>query len=426
MRECQARILNDYFPLWASGGGIVSKIATRYNASYSTIYPSMDWAATSRIAASLDLEYHAVRSGIKPPSYLVENVNADDVAGVLINMYWSDWYRLWHALELEYNPIQNYDMVEDGNDDSTSTDDTSKSQTIRGTNTRNQTINGSDRDSGVDGFTHQQDGTHSTQYGPRSTTQNGSVTKAGKENTKVTEDSDSTKTLASESTRVAETYPDGGMVETTTDTGTERVSEKGGTVRSVWGFDSQTPVNSEQTIAVGGSGQGDGTGDGSVAGDGHVTDTTYLERKNVKATTGSKNTVTDHDFLNDEHLVENRSSITELSFDGRTDTTANEMVEAQRTDVQTEDWGYTDATHYGKITTHENDISQNDTQDSTVTDKGTVNGTSNTTHHLTRRGNIGVTTSQQMLESEYELRKRHFFEQVFADIDKALTIPIYY
>ena len=363
---------------------------------------------------------------MKPPSYLVENVNTDDVAGVLINMYWKDWYRLWHALGLDYNPIQNYDMIEDGNDDSISTDDTSKSQTIRGTNTRNQTINGSDRDSGVDGFTHQQDGTHSTQYGPRSTLQNGSVTKAGKETTKVTEDSDSTKTLASESTQVAETYPDGGMVETTTDTGTERVAEKGGTVRSVWGFDSQTPVNSEQTIAVGGSGQGGGNGDGSIAGDGHVTDTTYLERKNVKATTGAKNTVTDHDFLNDEHLVENRNSITELSFDGRTDTTASETVEAERTDVQTEDWGYTDTTHHGKITTHENDISQNDTQDSTVTDKGTVNGTSNTTHHLTRKGNIGVTTSQQMLESEYELRKRHFFEQVFADIDKALTIPIYY
>lgn len=42
-----------------------------------------------------------------------------------------------------------------------------------------------------------------------------------------------------------------------------------------------------------------------------------------------------------------------------------------------------------------------------------------------KRGNIGVTTSQQMLMSEIELWRWKFFEEVFNDLDSYLTIPIY-
>ena len=45
--------------------------------------------------------------------------------------------------------------------------------------------------------------------------------------------------------------------------------------------------------------------------------------------------------------------------------------------------------------------------------------------HLERSGNIGVTTSQQMLDSELELRKKHYFSIVFADLDALLTSPIW-
>ena len=49
----------------------------------------------------------------------------------------------------------------------------------------------------------------------------------------------------------------------------------------------------------------------------------------------------------------------------------------------------------------------------------------NTTHQLKRAGNIGVTTSQQLIESEIELRRKNFFSQVFRDVDSILTIRIY-
>ena len=44
---------------------------------------------------------------------------------------------------------------------------------------------------------------------------------------------------------------------------------------------------------------------------------------------------------------------------------------------------------------------------------------------LTRHGNIGVTTSQQMLQSELELRSYKFFEDVYKDIDSILCLMVY-
>ena len=46
-------------------------------------------------------------------------------------------------------------------------------------------------------------------------------------------------------------------------------------------------------------------------------------------------------------------------------------------------------------------------------------------HTLTRSGNIGVTTSQQMLQSERDLWVWSFLDQVFTDIDSVLTCKIY-
>lgn len=89
---------------------------------------------------------------------------------------------------------------------------------------------------------------------------------------------------------------------------------------------------------------------------------------------------------------------------------------------------------------------QNSTGTNTVTQTGTDTNTYNTTdtdigtqnetdggqdthtrnYHLTRSGNIGVTTSQQMIESERSIWMWNFFRDVvFPDIDRVLTIQIY-
>lgn len=44
---------------------------------------------------------------------------------------------------------------------------------------------------------------------------------------------------------------------------------------------------------------------------------------------------------------------------------------------------------------------------------------------LKRSGNVGVTTSQQMIDSERKLWFWNFFDKVFADLDSILTIKVY-
>ena len=44
---------------------------------------------------------------------------------------------------------------------------------------------------------------------------------------------------------------------------------------------------------------------------------------------------------------------------------------------------------------------------------------------LTRSGNIGVTTSQQMLQSELELRKYKLIDKIYLDIDSVIAYSVY-
>ena len=89
------------------------------------------------------------------------------------------------------------------------------------------------------------------------------------------------------------------------------------------------------------------------------------------------------------------------------------------TDVDIDETGTDTTTHTGT-----------DTDEHTGTDTSTHTGTDTMTHTgnetLTRSGNIGVTTSQQMLESEIKLRAlNNMIKIIYDDIDKVLTNPIY-
>lgn len=75
--------------------------------------------------------------------------------------------------------------------------------------------------------------------------------------------------------------------------------------------------------------------------------------------------------------------------------------------------------------TYETESVQSGTMETEVSHTGTFEDemTYNTT--IEKSGNIGVTTSQQMINSELELRMNNLFDRVFKDIDKVLTIGIY-
>lgn len=75
-----------------------------------------------------------------------------------------------------------------------------------------------------------------------------------------------------------------------------------------------------------------------------------------------------------------------------------------------------------------NNVTDTDTRKDTynnIKDKRTANLTDQTSHNFSRSGNIGVTTTQQMLESEINIRQYTFFMNVFKDIDSILCLSIY-
>ena len=69
------------------------------------------------------------------------------------------------------------------------------------------------------------------------------------------------------------------------------------------------------------------------------------------------------------------------------------------------------------------DVSESSSDGSIDTTKTTTGGKTN--NELTRSGNIGVTTSQQMIESEYNLRKKNLLDLIYKNIDTILFIDYY-
>lgn len=109
------------------------------------------------------------------------------------------------------------------------------------------------------------------------------------------------------------------------------------------------------------------------------------------------------------------------SHNGTTDVNQTETrnttdkVTHNTTDTETRDT--TDTVTHNTTDTETRDLKTGETGSEKVT--GTI------THETHRHGNIGVTTNQEMLEEERKLWTWNFYNQVFADVDKFLTINIY-
>lgn len=71
------------------------------------------------------------------------------------------------------------------------------------------------------------------------------------------------------------------------------------------------------------------------------------------------------------------------------------------------------------------DTTNTETRDLQTGQTGTEKVTGTITHETHRHGNIGVTTNQQMLEEERKLWNWYFYNYIFSDIDKFLTISVY-
>lgn len=132
------------------------------------------------------------------------------------------------------------------------------------------------------------------------------------------------------------------------------------------------------------------------------------------------------------HTKDGDETVTHNTTDTRTDDLENEMI----TSVQgfnSNDYVPSDkenGSNSGTQTlaktgtdTTEHDITETDTGTQTDTESGKNTDVRN--YVLTRSGNIGVTSSQQMIEQERKLWEFNFVHMVYHDIDTIMTTPYY-
>ena len=161
--------LNDVFPNGITGNGIFNAL--------NTLSP-LPWSGEDSIISnvSLDVEYYGNFSGGKIVSPLIDRIvegetatttEENKIANVIISMYYMKWAKLYATMLFEYDPIENYDMLEVMTNDATvkqygrtvtRTDNLSHAKTGTDTLTHNttetRTDNLSHAKTGTDTLTH--------------------------------------------------------------------------------------------------------------------------------------------------------------------------------------------------------------------------------------------------------------------------------
>lgn len=322
--------LKEVFPEWKTGA-----IFTALNSR------AVPWANVFS-GLSIDFDYYGNFSGNKIISGLVENILPSDgvltsdeitiLCDVIMGLYSLKWTKLWETMNFDYNPIENYNMVEEMTDDET-VREYGKTSTRTDNLTHQRTDNlASER---TDNLSHQR-----------------------------------TDNLTNQRTDNLSTQRTDNLTHAKTGTETETPNTTTQDDNSVYGFNSVDDVPSDSRTI-------------------HNTGTNQKTYNTQEADTG-----------------------TQTQTNSGTQTQTN-------TGTQTElDTGTQRQTDTG---------TQTDTETGTqaFADGGSDTQTRNYT--LTRSGNIGVTTSQQMIEAERELwRMWNFFRGiVYPDVDRVLTIEIY-
>lgn len=158
-----------------------------------------------------------------------------------------------------------------------------------------------------------------------------------------------------------------------------------------------------------------------------VTETnTGTNTANDSESTTGKNNITDSRTIAENNNVTNNNSLYGFNSTSGVNSDSQNGTETRNTtdnNIHNDDLKGTRTNEHSenintsKVTAQKNDIK--DVKDGTHTENGSQDRT------LSRHGNIGVTTSQQMINSEIELWQWDFFSGVFKDIDKILTIQTY-
>lgn len=137
-------------------------------------------------------------------------------------------------------------------------------------------------------------------------------------------------------------------------------------------------------------------------------------------------------LLNEYNPIENyNSKETETITTENSSTTGNENTTTVTSNGTTDTTGEStnkiapyDSENFSNDTNLNNSTNSttNSTDTTTSNDSGSINTNGTTSRTLSRSGNIGVTTTQQMIESEFELRSRNIIFEFLDKISKYILL----
>ena len=137
-------------------------------------------------------------------------------------------------------------------------------------------------------------------------------------------------------------------------------------------------------------------------------------------------------LLKDYNPIENyNSSETETVTSENATTTGNENTTTTTTNSTSENSGEStnkvspyDSENFNNDnnTTTTNTTTGNTTDTTTINDSGNMSSNGTSSRTLTRKGNIGVTTTQQMIESEYELRAKNLVFEFLEKVSRFILL----
>lgn len=287
------------------------------------------------------------------------------IAVTVYNMFRQKWDRLWDIYNLEYNPLYNYTVTEE---ETINVDD---SGTVADTGTQRRVID-----------------TDTTNTGTNTVVTDREVSNTGTDTHNISKQvSDGGNESIQKSSTQLNTGTDTTATDTeTTNTGTVQNVGSSDTLDGLFGFNSNVSVGSDtrETDTT-------GTRTDNLAG---TVDTTVTETQNLTETISGTDTRT-------RALTHTESN---------TDTnTKNLATDEDATETETKNLAGT--------------VDTTDTRTDNLT--RTTEEQSETTRSLSKNGNIGFNTPQEMLVADLELWQWNFFKSVFEDIDSVLTISIY-
>ena len=213
-----------------------------------------------------------------------------------------------------------------------------------------------------------------------------------------------------------------------TDTGTNTVTDTGTDTTVETGTDTVTDTGTDTTVETGSITVTDTGTDTTVeTGTDTVTDTGTVSNAGTNSASNSVYGFNSANAVNSDATTGNNS-----------DTETRNLTRQETKNLNTQETRNLEKEETRSVTSQETkNLTSQETKN--LTSQETKNLTSQETRNLqsakietgenerelTRFGNIGVTTTQQMMKQEIELWQWNFFETVFADIDNFLTIPIY-